>query len=197
MERDAEAPDPDLSGTPENEALGKNWDKQFHPAAWVVLAVIVFGLGAVFGRSTEVPLSADFWRIAAQPTAVVVAGAAALTAAAIAFRAQRAASLTALRGVRLQIKSGSVQYEKTYRADVQQRSDTARDTSVDRCWERFKWIVALSDDTGREDDLFDVVTAMLDGLDDDAQALDDQTLTTGIVQYNALVLKAYDDRLNS
>lgn len=182
-------------GTPDHDP-SKNWDDRFPPWVWVVLAAVVFVVGVMVGRSTAVPFSTEFWRIAAQPMAVIIAGSAALSAAALAFRAQRAASLTALNGVTLQISAANAQYKATYDADVEQRSAEARDTAVDRCWERFEWIVALGERprSSAEEMPFDLVTAMLEGLHDDVVGLDDQTLISGVEQYGSDLFEAYSRR---
>lgn len=168
-----------------DEDPSENWDGQFPRWVWVLLAAIVFVVGGVVGRSMAVPFSTEFWRIAAQPMAVIIAGLAALSAAALAFRAQRAASLTALSGVTMQVGAGNTQYEATYGADVAQRNAEAHDTAVDRCWERFIWIVALGERprSSAEEIPFDLVTSMLEGLHDDVVKLNDQTLINGVEQY--------------
>lgn len=169
---------------------GTSWAKF---PLWVIglIGVVAFILGGIIGRATAVPYSPDFWRIAAQPAAVIVGGLAAVSAAVVAFRAQRAASQTAFEGIELQIHAGDVQFAKTYAADVAQRNADTNSTDVNRCWEKFTWIVALHQgkDMPESGEVpVDVANFMLTSLYNDAKALGDQTLLVGIGEYSKLVV---------
>ncbi|SFA41772.1 hypothetical protein SAMN05444374_102128 [Rhodococcoides kroppenstedtii] len=159
-----------------------------------LIGALLFIVGGIIGRSAAVPYSTEFWRIAAQPAAVIIGGLAAVSAAAVAFRAQRAASQTVLRGVRLQVAAGEKQFRQTYTADVEQREADTNSTAVNRCWEKFTWIVALhqgKDMAAPGEVPVDIAVMMLESLYDDAKALGDPTLLVGIGEYSRLVVDAH------
>lgn len=153
-------------------------------AGGIAVFALALLVGFLVGRMVETPAPTEFWRIAAQPLAVVGGGIAALIAASVSFR-----------GLKLQVASSDRQFRETYNADVEQRKADNKNTDTDRCWARFVWLVNLYyGDAGNQPNTSpDVVVSMLTALYNEAERLDDALLVDGIQGFTEASVLDWDD----
>lgn len=141
----------------------------------VFIGLVLLAIAFCLGRLYEVPGTLEFWKVTAQPLAVVTAGLFAISAAVVTFIAYRRTSDSAAH-------SANLQREKEIRAEA-----------LDRCWERFRFIFDTSE-TGTNNDrqltpevVFPVVTLLAE----EADALEDQVLVQFIAQWGAFYSDTY------
>ena len=141
----------------------------------VVIGLVLLAIAFCLGRLYEVPGPLEFWKVTAQPLAVVTAGLFAISAAVVTFIAYRRTSDSAAH-------SANLQRVKEIRAEA-----------LDRCWERFRFIFENSETEGGDDPKLppEVIFEVVDLLGDEAEKLKDQVLVQFIAQWGEYYADAH------
>ena len=136
------------------------------------VAVWIAFFSYVAGRGIAVPGTTAFWTLAAQPAATLIAAMATLFV-----------GLVALYGT-------IFTSQRLEKHNTTSRNDAVRSGELERCWDRFTWLVDQSTASdGTSSELFppEVVTAVVDSLAADARRLDDKSLIAALSEYQQVI----------
>jgi hypothetical protein len=134
--------------------------------AVIALAALFLYIGYIWGRTTEVPQSTDFWKTFGPPIATFAAGLCTLAVGGLAF-------------------FGVVS------TNTETRKQSDRNEELKRCWERFIWLAGQTSgaaDTATAVFPPEVVSDIVASLVTDARRLKDDTLVAALTKYQLLVV---------
>lgn len=127
------------------------------------IALLIFIVGYGFGRTVEVPGTHEFWRIATQPAATLIAALAAIFAGVLAFA-----------------------------TGLKSREQDREHHCSERSWSRLQWVIdkgsSTTPDTGLDEGLRD---AILTEIEVEAAKLDDESLKKAVFMYSLQVVGVF------
>jgi hypothetical protein len=157
--------------------------KRLIAVAAVVVAVVLVGVGYVWGRAAAVPFPTDFWTIAAQPLATLGAAILALIAGSSALIGAHLISSRAQADTTKEIG----QRDAAAAADVAQRREGVKDDVAQRekaagiaeLWKRFEWVAEHAGGADGAEGVIDPIQAatIVVSIRDAAKDLGDQQLS--------------------
>jgi hypothetical protein len=143
-------------------------------AAVLALAALFLYIGFIWGRTTEVPQSTDFWKTFGPPIATFGAGLCTLAVGGL-----------ALFGV--------------VSTNTETRKQSERNEELKRCWERFIWLAGQTSGSGDKPSAVfppEVVSEVVDSLVKDARRVKDATLVAALTKYQEVVADEFAETLD-